>query len=341
MARRDEDRSASATVIRTPDQRLRVFVSSTLGELAPERSAVRDAIDGVHLTPVMFELGARPHPPQELYRAYLDQSHVFLGIYWERYGWTAPGAERSGLEDEYRLAGDRPRLLYIKHPAPSREPRLADLIADFQADDRRVVQVVLDARGARRACRGRPGAAAVRAVRGGGFASWARVEAVERRPRAAHRDRRAGRRDRSSGGGDPERAATGDAHRSRRHRQNATGDRGGPPSRRRLPRWPVVRPARRRHRLPPRAPRHGRPPRRARRVVDPRGGIGRASARSPRPAPARQPGADRRHRPHTGRRARAGGRRRRSGHEPPRADGCAESWSNRSRRSRCRSGDRT
>jgi Domain of unknown function (DUF4062) len=53
-------------VIRTPDRRLRVFVSSTLGELADERQAVSRAISALRLTPVMFELGARPHPPQEL-----------------------------------------------------------------------------------------------------------------------------------------------------------------------------------------------------------------------------------------------------------------------------------
>ena len=70
--------------IRTPDRRLRVFVSSTLGELAPERQAVSRAISALRLTPVMFELGARPHPPQELYRAYLAQSDVFVGLYWQR-----------------------------------------------------------------------------------------------------------------------------------------------------------------------------------------------------------------------------------------------------------------
>jgi sugar/nucleoside kinase (ribokinase family) len=70
--------------IRTPDQRLRVFVSSTLHELADEREAVRDAIRRIRLTPVMFELGARAHPPRDLYRAYLDQSDVFLGIYAEK-----------------------------------------------------------------------------------------------------------------------------------------------------------------------------------------------------------------------------------------------------------------
>jgi hypothetical protein len=69
------------SLIRTPDQRVRVFVSSTLAELAAERAAARTAITRLHLTPVMFELGARPHAPRELYRAYLAQSEVFVGIY--------------------------------------------------------------------------------------------------------------------------------------------------------------------------------------------------------------------------------------------------------------------
>jgi hypothetical protein len=50
---------AETDVIRTPDQRLRVFVSSTLQELAAERQAVRDAVTRLRLVPVMFELGAR------------------------------------------------------------------------------------------------------------------------------------------------------------------------------------------------------------------------------------------------------------------------------------------
>jgi predicted ATPase len=124
------------TRIRTPDQRLRVFVSSTLGELAEERAAVRRAVTRLRLAPVMFEAGARPHPPRELYRAYLAQSHVFVGIYWQRYGWVAPGEDVSGLEDEYALSGDRPKLMYVKAPAPDREPRLTDLLERVKADDR-------------------------------------------------------------------------------------------------------------------------------------------------------------------------------------------------------------
>jgi predicted ATPase len=125
----------TAPVIRTPDQRLRVFVSSTLRELEKERLAARGAIERLRLAPVMFELGARPHPPRELYRAYLAQSDVFVGIYGERYGWTAPGEEISGLEDEYRLAPSAlPKLIYLMEPA-EREERLEELIGRIRADD--------------------------------------------------------------------------------------------------------------------------------------------------------------------------------------------------------------
>ena len=123
-------------VIRTPDQRLRIFVSSTLQELAAERRAARTAIERLHLAPVMFELGARPHPPRELYRAYLQQSDVFLGLYWERYGWVAPDEEVSGLEDEYNLCPDDvPRLLYVK-ASDHRDERLSTLLNRIRDDDR-------------------------------------------------------------------------------------------------------------------------------------------------------------------------------------------------------------
>ncbi|WP_166878623.1 DUF4062 domain-containing protein [Salinibacterium sp. ZJ450] len=127
------DRSSGA--IRTPDQRLRVFVSSTLKELAAERKASRTAIERLHLAPVMFELGARPHPPRELYRAYLAQSDIFVGLYWENYGWVAPGEDVSGLEDEYNLAQGVPKLIYIKDPATGREPRLTELLDRIRTDD--------------------------------------------------------------------------------------------------------------------------------------------------------------------------------------------------------------
>jgi predicted ATPase len=122
-------------VIRTPDQRLRVFVSSTLRELAAERRAVRDAVTRLRLVPVMFELGARPHPPRQVYRDYLAQSQVFVGVYWQSYGFIVPGEDISGLEDEYLLSAGIPRLIYVKSPAPHRDPRLARLLAGIKDDD--------------------------------------------------------------------------------------------------------------------------------------------------------------------------------------------------------------
>jgi predicted ATPase len=131
----DAPTAAVPTRIRTPDQRVRVFVSSTLGELAEERQAARASIEQLRLTPIMFELGARPHPPRTLYRSYLAQSDIFVGIYWQRYGWVAPDMDLSGLEDELQLAGQMPRLIYVKRPAPDIEPRLADMLRTLQGDD--------------------------------------------------------------------------------------------------------------------------------------------------------------------------------------------------------------
>jgi len=120
-------------MILTPDQRVRVFISSTLEELAEERAAARRAIRRLHLVPVWYESGARPHPPRSMYRAYLEQSQVFVGIYWQRYGWVAPGMKISGLEDEYRLAAGKPMLLYLKRPAPDQEHGLTAMIDSIRA----------------------------------------------------------------------------------------------------------------------------------------------------------------------------------------------------------------
>jgi predicted ATPase len=119
--------------ILTPDRRLRVFVSSTLRELALERVAAREAISSLHLAPVLFELGARPHAPRDLYSAYVDQCDVFVGIYWQSYGWIVPGGTISGLEDEFDLAQGKPMLLYIKESA-QREERLEALIRRIEAE---------------------------------------------------------------------------------------------------------------------------------------------------------------------------------------------------------------
>ena len=125
-------------VIRTPDQRLRVYVSSDLEELKDERDRRALAIMSLRLTPIMFEPGGRPHPPRELYRSYIQQSHIFVGIYGSGYGWIDPDLGVSGIEDEFRFAGDMPRLLYVKDSEGADE-RLASFIEGAGRDDRVIV----------------------------------------------------------------------------------------------------------------------------------------------------------------------------------------------------------
>ena len=84
----------------------------------------------------MFELGARPHPPRALYRAYLEQSHIFIGIYWQSYGWVAPDMDISGIEDEYELSAGKPCLVYMKEPAAERQPLLEKLFDRVKSENR-------------------------------------------------------------------------------------------------------------------------------------------------------------------------------------------------------------
>ncbi|GAA1873841.1 DUF4062 domain-containing protein [Asanoa iriomotensis] len=125
---------AAQPMINNPDRRLRIFISSALDELEEERLAVRDTIARMRLVPVMFELDARPPVNPDVYRAYIDESQLFIGIYGESYGWVGSDSERSGLEQEFRAAGDLPKLIYVKSPANGRDPRLVALLDRIRHD---------------------------------------------------------------------------------------------------------------------------------------------------------------------------------------------------------------
>ena len=122
-------------------------------------------IEQLNLAPVMFELGARPHPPRDLYRAYLAQSDIFVGLYGERYGWVAPGEDESrGWRTSTGSRGPRlPKLVYVKEGG-EREPRLVELLDRIRSDDRGVVRVLHRRRAARRARSRRPRHPARRAI---------------------------------------------------------------------------------------------------------------------------------------------------------------------------------
>ena len=111
--------------------RLRIFVSSTIQECASERANARGAITSLNHEPILFEnIGARAHPPPDVYRARIDISHIFVAIYRESYGWIAPDMDISGIDDEFRHATARglDRLVYVYQTPTSRDSRLQVLI---------------------------------------------------------------------------------------------------------------------------------------------------------------------------------------------------------------------
>lgn len=120
-----------------PD-RLRVFISATIGECAAEREAARRAIVGLNFESVQFEReGARAEAPREFYLRKLQDSHIVVGIFRESYGWIdqAKGMTISGLEDEFREAERQGKdfLGYVLKTPSAREPKLTTLVDELMA----------------------------------------------------------------------------------------------------------------------------------------------------------------------------------------------------------------
>jgi tetratricopeptide (TPR) repeat protein len=112
-------------------QHLRIFISSTIRECAAERAAAKAAVTSLRHQPILFEdLGASPHAPRPLYVRELSTSDVFVGIYRDSYGWGAPNATISGLEDEHQLRTKLglPPLIYVLRPEGARDAQLTRII---------------------------------------------------------------------------------------------------------------------------------------------------------------------------------------------------------------------
>ena len=117
--------------------KIRIFISSTLTECADERRSAREAVTSLNHEPVMFEgAGARPYPPRSVYLRGIEDSHVFVGIYKEQYGFIAKDMDISGVEGNYRYATSIgiPMLLYTKRHC-RREKRLEQLLSEMKGPD--------------------------------------------------------------------------------------------------------------------------------------------------------------------------------------------------------------
>jgi hypothetical protein len=126
-------------IIETPSpeaviDNLRVFISSTITNLGAERKAVKEAISELYLNPVFAEgFGARPGTPREECLAEVQESDLYIGLFWQRYGYLTDRGI-SATEEEYQeaRASNKPILIYIKEPAPNREVALARFLRDVE-----------------------------------------------------------------------------------------------------------------------------------------------------------------------------------------------------------------
>lgn len=68
--------------------RLRVFVSSKMQELAPEREAIKVALDELKVDAWVFEqdAGARPESMEKTFLEEVEAADLYIGLFWKGYG---------------------------------------------------------------------------------------------------------------------------------------------------------------------------------------------------------------------------------------------------------------
>ena len=103
-------------------QRLRAFVSSKMQELAPERQALKAALDALKVDAWLFEedAGARPESIQKAFLEEVEEADLYIGLFWKGYG--------DYTIEEYKHARKLGKdcLIYEKRTALNgqRDPRL-------------------------------------------------------------------------------------------------------------------------------------------------------------------------------------------------------------------------
>jgi tetratricopeptide (TPR) repeat protein len=102
-------------------QRLQVFVSSKMQELAAERQAVRRALDDMKVDAFVFEAdaGARAGTIRQTYLDEIDKADLYVGLFWKGYG------DYTIDEYEHARRTGKDRLIYEKRDAiEERDPAL-------------------------------------------------------------------------------------------------------------------------------------------------------------------------------------------------------------------------
>lgn len=98
---------------------MKIFISSTYGDLKDYRRAVRGAILRLGHHPIgMEDFGSRPETPKQAALDAIYHCDIFIGIYAHRYGSISPGDSLSIVEQEFDRARelDIPCYVYVIDP---------------------------------------------------------------------------------------------------------------------------------------------------------------------------------------------------------------------------------
>ena len=101
---------------------MRVLISYAHEGLEEERRAVNDAIRDLKLHPLVLEDGTSAQ--QEMYRAHVEQSHIFIGVFLKSPGSIVSAQAISNLEDAFLRSIGKPRLIYVKESLQECDPEL-------------------------------------------------------------------------------------------------------------------------------------------------------------------------------------------------------------------------
>lgn len=118
-------------------EKLRVFISSTMDDLQEERMAVADAINkNIFWEAVYAEsFTARTESPREVCLEEVRRSHIYIGIFKDRYGYIPSNDNPQGCSVvvlEYNEAKNNqlPILIFVDKNGSKRESRLIEFLRD-------------------------------------------------------------------------------------------------------------------------------------------------------------------------------------------------------------------
>lgn len=89
-------------IIKTPDQRVRVFISSTINELAEERQAARQAIENLRLIPVFLKQELDHTLPETCIQLIWTKAIYF----WASIGTVMVGLHLAQISQDWRMNTD-------------------------------------------------------------------------------------------------------------------------------------------------------------------------------------------------------------------------------------------